>query len=246
MYKGQDIILLRVNKTRDTKDKFQLYQHLETKRIVRGFINSMSSLDIPVNLYVVSDEEIKEYDYTIKSHQTVFQVKENAYSNDGCITLKYATSPKYGCKKIIATNDKLLTDGWIKDNDPFKLSDHISIVTMIGLPIIPLEFIDNYVTEYNSGNIIKKIICEYLLATYVDYSDGKTYRYPDKRMKLRVNSDNLIGIKPIKKAFSLEEITVLCLSSFEAGKTTGYIFDYGEAVATNPEAYNDWEKEHLN
>jgi len=51
--------------------------------------------------------------------------------------------------------------------------------------------------------------------------------------------------KPIKTVFSLEEVKVLCLSSFEAGKTKGYIFDYGEVVATDTEAYNEWEKENL-
>jgi len=56
----------------------------------------------------------------------------------------------------------------------------------------------------------------------------------------------VIKLKPVKRYFSLEEVKVLCLSSFEAGKHTGWELQDGEIVATIPWAYDDWEKEHLN
>lgn len=69
------------------------------------------------NIYITSDEEIKEGDYVPWKNQ-IFKVdSQNAYSGTSNITLKYAK--KY-CKKIILTTDQdLIKDGVQAIDDGF-------------------------------------------------------------------------------------------------------------------------------
>ena len=72
-------------------------------------------------------------------------------------------------------------------------------------PKLPQSFIETFVSEYNKGNVIKKVLVEYI----EDYTSeiqelGSDYK-PD--LTLKVNQDNTISIKPIEeRKYSREEV----------------------------------------
>lgn len=102
----------------------------------------------PQHLYIISDDEIKEGDWVLYKNNPCL-VSLNAYSGEMKVTLTYAI--KY-CKKIIATTDTSLTINCIEE---CKLTTNIHYSK--SLPQPSQQFIEEYIIEYNKGNVISDV-----------------------------------------------------------------------------------------
>jgi hypothetical protein len=190
-------------------------------------------------LYITNYEEIKEGEWYVYLNK-VWQATETT------IKKGHAKQP------IIATTDPELCIT--------KQNRHL------GQAIIPLPrptegFIKKYIEKYNKGEVITDVLVEY------DKTLGGTilgWEGNNRRVKchtceriflenegechggdiLSVNYDT-ITIHPIKQSWNREEVIEICKSAFETGKLKGYIWEYGEAVATDPKAFLKWIEENL-
>ena len=128
-----------------------------------------------INLYITSNEEIKEGDWFIidnKIHQCI-----GHYNHYICINKKGDSILPISCKKIISSTDESL-----------------------GLPKPSDSFISKYIEEYNKGNIISDVLVEYegkrkWMQEHID-----TTSYIDYNLK--VDSNNTITIKKVKDSYS--------------------------------------------
>lgn len=163
------------------------------KTILRQFKESLPVNDImaaaykAVNLYVLSDEEIKESDWFINlTNNTINQA----------INWIYVST----CKKIIATTDSSLKIIIPRHND-FD-SEYL-------LPQPSPQFIAKYIEEHNKGNIITEVMVEY--EEYCkDISCGKNSCYLTNKCenlgyKLKTDSNNCITITKVKDNFTRKE-----------------------------------------
>jgi hypothetical protein len=96
------------------------------------------------HLYILSNEEIKEGDW---AYDKVLNI---IFQTDKYTDLKYVNQTD-NVKKIIATTDSSLTKEMYcvssgKYQEP--------------LPQIPQQFIEYYISEYNRGNVINKVLVE--------------------------------------------------------------------------------------
>lgn len=137
------------------------------------------------NLYIISDEEIKEGEilpYLMKW--------ENGYelfnSNNGIRKSKVDKA-----KRIIATTDKSLN-----------------------LPQPSSEFIFVFIREYNKGNVIEDVMVEYDgyicdSGHEMSYKTACVYPHCDKPNypKLKVDKNNYITITRVKDSWNREEVT---------------------------------------
>jgi hypothetical protein len=105
---------------------------------------------------------------------------------------------------IIATTDSILK---LYESEILAKASGFSLTTNdIKLPSIPQSFIEYYVKEYNKGNVVKEVGVEY------SGCDCEGKYVPDHRiqdgcgLKLKLNLDNTINIKPIKDSWTREEI----------------------------------------
>lgn len=165
-----------------------------------------------VNLYILSDDEIKEGDWVIKNgHTTIYQIEKDSRIDN--------------CKKIIATTDKSLslvcTCGATKVvNTGLCPKCHL----FTNIPLLPQpsqSFIKKYITEYNKGNIITDVMVEYdewhEEDTSRDYIPGKG-QPAIKFTRLKVNKNNEITITRVKDSWSRDEVIYLCGKAFFQGK----------------------------
>ena len=134
------------------------------------------------NLYIISDDEIKEGDWCFDNRfNDVFQ-----FNNAAGLKIYKEKNSKF-LFKIIATTDSSL-----------------------GLPQPSQQFIEKYIEEYNRGNIITDVLIEYELISNEEYF-GNTVNpdddvpYFDERLKINYN-DNTITIKKVKDSYSREEV----------------------------------------
>jgi hypothetical protein len=194
MWKNANVVLLPTNEKASNNDL--AYRKSDNRLIIpRTFTFNDLQNYYKQHLYILSDEEIKEGDWICNPKQQPHIIKANA---------GWSNTIDLGYKKIIATTD---TDLKIKT----KLDTHISIKSS---PQIPQSFIEYFVSEYNKGNVIDKVLVEYECTS--SYSDieilNKPYEY-----KLKINSDNTINIKPIKDSWSREEVIELMKKSIDRG-----------------------------
>lgn len=112
------------------------------------------------NLYILSDEKIKEGDWCIgndkihaKSPDEFFIAQCTSVVN-GWIYLEghegEGNNPDY-TKKIIATTNTSLKFG----------KDFPSVIRYKTLPQPSQSFIEKYITEYNKGNVVTNVMVEY-------------------------------------------------------------------------------------
>ncbi len=143
-----------------------------------------TSSSIPIGngqeLYILSDDEIKEGEFGILNGQIV----KCAYN--GSIVTK-------GAEKIIAT-----TNSDLKVKYPEIRED-----SYLSLPQIPLDFIKHFISEYNKGNVITEVEVEY--DGYTNDSDVGNYEFINKGIK--INQDNTINISIVEeKLYSKTDI----------------------------------------
>ena len=146
---------------------------------------------IKQNLYITSDEEIKQDDWFIADE----------YSNPeraNIIGNKVNGYLLTGCKKIIATTNtslKIKTFYEIEGNQE------------ISLPQPSKQFIEKYIDEYNKFNVITDILVEYNNKTLMPPCDVYSETVP---ISLKVNpKDNNITIKKVKDSWNREEVIEL-------------------------------------
>lgn len=159
------------------------------------------------HLYILSDEEIKEGDYSIFENNIVKILSYNRSKLD-LVDVEFLNSNKITIHKdnleykIIATTDKSLKiDTEIFGKNRYKL-----------FPEPSQSFIEKYIQKYNQGNPITEVMVEYdYLNTFILQEDGQAYM--DKRIEsetLKVNpKDNTITIKPVKDSWNREEVVQL-------------------------------------
>ena len=169
------------------------------------------------NLYIISDDKIKEGDWCIfmgkNDNSYVFQassVGEFDYDKlfgEGCWHLiKH-------CKKIIATTDNSLK---LEQNignmtiNPNCWDEHKVMQTKsIKLPQPSQSFIQKYIDEYNKGNIITDVMVEY-------ERDEEISGYEYDVLKINPK-DNTITIRRIKDSWTRDEVVKLVYKAFKAG-----------------------------
>lgn len=140
------------------------------------------------HLYIISEDEIKENEFDNL-------LKQGLYFESSNEIIKVITNQRIKTigtyKKIIATTDNELGFG-----DEFGYFEH--------LPQIPQSFIEQYITEYNKGNIISDVLVEYEKGKMEEINKG--FVFPSI---LKINQNNTINIKTVKDSFSREEVTAL-------------------------------------
>lgn len=129
--------------------------------------------EVAQHFYITSDEEIEEGNWCINSYDNrIWKYK-----------LIPCPLPYWGNKdtltKIIATTDTSL--------ELFRISQ---------------QFIEEYIKEYNKGNIITKVEVEYI-------ADYESNSMSIGSLKLKITSHNTINIKPIKDIYNRKEVIKL-------------------------------------
>ena len=160
------------------------------------------------HIYITSDEKIEEDDWYIDDCD---KIRRSVTSDE-----EY-WSVREDYKKIIVTTNKFITI------DGYDSSDEDAIVKCY-LPQPSQEFIETYVKAYNEGNPITEVIVEYEIICGRCYSNtnecwsakecSRNTDFPDI-VRLKVNSDNTINIKPIKDNWNREEVKQLCKLAFK-------------------------------
>ncbi len=135
------------------------------KTVLRQFKESLPVGDImaasykPANLYVLSDEEIKEGDWIYTNHiiKQIIQVKGFRKSkNDNDVILAFDNNLKEvwlsKSKKVLATTDSSLTVTTFYE---------IEGNQQLNLPQPSSQFITKFIEEYNKGVLISEVLVEY-------------------------------------------------------------------------------------
>lgn len=173
----------------------------------RAFTSGENFNKIPQHLYITSDEEIKEGEYGIDIRDNkIFKCERLLSNHYECGILQYQKSY---CHKIIATTDNLR----------LICKDEFGGIDNQFFPQPPQQFIEDYIKEYNKGNVITEVEVEYeeiinpIWESYFEFTDycmknGYNEQWYSKE-KLKVNPDNTINIKPTKDSWSREEVKQL-------------------------------------
>ena len=141
-FKRVQIILL------ETNNKSNIWSH-KGRRLYYNQNNPNDVDDeIRYNIYIISDDEIKEGDWKHNSKMNCI-VQHNREGKGLPDELKIASE---WCKKIIAT-----TDTSLKINSELSNSNSIKFQ----LPQPSQQFIEKYIESYNKGEIITDVLVEY-------------------------------------------------------------------------------------
>ena len=165
------------------------------------------------HLYITSDEEIKKDDWYYNP------ITDSIHKAD---LILRELNPIF--KKIIATTDTSLK---IHKFDKGVFKD-----LTYSLPQLPQQFIQQYIEEYNKGNVITKVEVEY------DFADHDLALFRDE-ITLKVNHDNTINIKPIKDSWSREDIIKLKNKLISLSKEQQF------KILDSVETFDKWIEENL-
>ena len=175
------------------------YQKRSLAKVIKEGINPKDSTVQFWNLYIISDDEIKEGDWFI-SNKEIHQYR-------GDIIPEILKS---GYRKIIATTDSSL---W--------RPSHKYASDVILLPQPSQQFIEKFIEEYNRGNVITDVLIEYELISNEEYF-GNTINpdddvpYFDERLKIN-SKDNTITIKKVKDSWNREEVLKIAMDCMMYG-----------------------------
>lgn len=137
----------------------------------------------------------------------------------------YVTESSKYPKVILATTDKSLV---VKYDERFKdITINNNSLNQL-LSQIPQSFIEQYITEYNKGNVISDVLVEYGSCNGCIKLQGQL-NSPDccHNYQLVINQDNTINIKTVKDSFNRDEV-VECM--WKAYKATNTIFEDEESL----------------
>ena len=185
-FKEAKVVMLPTNKPSKLGD-LATYQGKSLAKVIKEGVNLKNTTVQFWNLYIISDDEIKEGDWFYNIHSKIVGRAEFNFGKDEL------------AKKIIATTNSSL---W--------RPSHKYASDVILLPQPSQQFINKYIEEYNKGNIITDVLVEYELISNEEYF-GNTVN-PDNDVpyfdeKLKINpKDNTITIKKVKDSYTREEI----------------------------------------
>jgi len=116
-----------------------------------------------------------------------------------------------GINNIYSESFKTITSNITLEDDSFH--DNTFLYSAINnnslnqlLPQIPQQFIEQYITEYNKGNIGSEVVVEYESVEYARNMPMIHQKYYVDELKL---TNNTINIKTVKDSFSREEVNAL-------------------------------------
>ena len=214
-FKKAEVILLPTNEVKGDFSKERIYPCLLKyswmfdKEEKGKLIFAASNIRTPTqlqNLYIISDDEIKEGDWFLsdsrgtKQEPPKYMVEQCIKVENGWIFghiegMEAGHNPDWS-KRIIATTDKSLE---ISNNLDYNQLLPNRKNFRFYLPQPSQQFIQKFVEEYNKGNVITDILVEY---EYL-LDDMVVLPY----WKLKVNAkDNTITIKKLKETYTKEEL----------------------------------------
>lgn len=138
----------------------------------------------PQHLYITSDDVIREGDWYILEGKLLHFSGRNILGDN------------FKADVIVATTDKELHAIKFRDTKLEAPSKYLK-----GIAVIPQLFIDEYISEYNKGNIIEKVLVEYE-DEFAQYESN--FKMP-KKLILKISKDNTISIKRMKDSCNKEE-----------------------------------------
>lgn len=205
MYKSCNVVLLTTEKRSNIQmcSNDTLFWH--NKPIISTKIGNGE-------LYITSDEEIKEGDWCVLDlgeNSRIVQVKSlNSGHSIFTVDIDDGYAQLSSLRKIIATTDTSLR----------RMGDDGIVDIALGLEIsyIPESFIKYFIEEYNKGNVITDVLVEYekilnpQWESYFEYTNycminGYSNQWYDKEI-LKVNyKDNNITIKKVKDSWNRKE-----------------------------------------
>lgn len=115
---------------------------------------------------------------------------------------KYDYASSNSCLKVIATTDSSLLETTVNIGDYKRNPNYIKAKTSFLL--IPQSFIDKYISEYNKGNKIEKVMVEWLRSSDGHYDENDVWHW--KELGPKLNSDNTINIQILKDNWNREEV----------------------------------------
>ncbi len=178
------------------------------------------------HLYTISDDEIQDDDWCINQDNVLFKSGNNPTFNNADL---------YGeCKKIIATTDTSLRHQCIMKDGT--VTDNYSNV----LPQPSQQFIEHFIGSFNQNKIITDVLVEYESESYNNRfnstKNGIKSENWRKSMLLKINSNNIITIKELKKTWNREElINVFKMCIQDCNSESGFRYD----------EFDDWIEENL-
>jgi len=167
---------------------------------------------IPQHLYIISDDEIKEGDCVISTYDNWKNISslKPQIGKILKITKDYILIDSFNgdkdnkwdhghCKKIIATTDNSLKIFGGKGD----ICD-----LYYNLPQPSQQFINLFIEFYNKGEVITDILVgyEYFSNKGNIYGNPMMMSVEQSKLKLKINPDNTITIKPTKDSWNREEM----------------------------------------
>ena len=215
-FKNAKVIILPTNEP-SKLGNLATYQGHSLAKVIKEGVKPINTIVQFWNLYIISNDKIKEDDWCIDSNRNIFQHK-----NHFPISI--------GQRKIIATTDtSLLIDTYINQGDTVKGdliikrgSDYTTgLKGRINLPQPSKQFIQKYVKEYNKGNITTDVLVEYeiqrqcvkckTIRSHYLCKCGEQDNY-ENTLQLKINpKDNTITIKKVKDSYTKEEVVQLLI-----------------------------------
>ena len=192
------------------------------------------------HLYIISDDKIKLFDWVYNNKENIV---EQINSKTQLIFVLEENKENQTFKKIIATTDKKLSQ-----------------TSRTEIPQPSQQFIQQFIEEYNKGNIITDVMVEYINYP-TPQKDGFSTKYSDNitltgswasRLKqcevlnntVKINpKDNTITIKKVKDSWKREEVEDLCRKAFLLYKSDNY--GYPGLIKSTKEKEDKWIEENL-
>ena len=198
-FKKTKVVMLSTNEPSKIGN-LATYQKRSLAKVIKEGVNPIGSTVQFWNLYIISDDEIKLFDWVYNNKENIV---EQITSKTQLIFVLEENKENQTFKKLIATTDESLKI----DNDITNQTSAIwnktgikrVIVGSKSLPKPSDSFISKYIEEYNKGNVITDVLVEY------------EYLLDDRAVlpywNLKVNTkDNTITIKKLKETYNKEEL----------------------------------------
>ena len=199
------------------------YQKRSLAKVIKEGINPKDSTLQFWNLYIISDDEIKENNtHFYNPHSGQLHISGNHTD--------YIAINKNGCKKIIATTD-----------------------TSLDLPQPSQQFIQKYIEGYNKDNVITDVLVEYqtdfksetklYMLGMGDNPDDFEYGEPTVKINPK---DNTTTIKKVKDSYTREEhISNIKKFSLELGSKIHCFLKEDGTLSISIQDVNKWIEENL-
>jgi hypothetical protein len=205
-FKKAKVIMLPTNKPSKLGD-LVTYQGYSLAKVTKEGVNPKNTTVQFWNLYIISDDEIKEGDWCLFNELEVVKCtysKNGEFLFSGPLTSSSNHHFSYFKKIITTTNTTLKIDNPNYD---------IGRLAYINLPQPSQQFIEKYIEEYNKSNIITNVLVEYELISNEEYF-GNTVNPDDDvpyfNERLKINpKDNTITIRKVKDSWNRGEVIIL-------------------------------------